>query len=316
MTNGELQTFKRCRRQWYLANYRKLGKRYERRTGPAALGTRVHAALAGWYVPPEKVPTHPLETLNRTILEDQEKLVAEEAPADALKKFEAEAELARAMVEGYIDWVEETAADRGIRIIAPEMRMTADPKIEDMPDVRLLAKLDVRAERELDGARVFIDHKTVDNFSQGTQILHLDEQMLHYHLIEYLDLLASDHASMRTDGAIYSMLRKVKRTKTSNPPYYQRVEVRHNQQTLDSYLMRVTQTIRDIENVKARLNAGVDHRVVAYPRPTKDCTWQCDYFSICGLFDDGSRVEDYIDEHYVEINPLKRYDPEMLGATN
>lgn len=257
-----------------------------------------------------------METLNRSIEADHARLVAQEATEDALKEFASEADLARAMIEGYVDWLEETAADRGIRVIAPETRVTADPLIDDMPDVRLLAKLDVRAERELDGARVFIDHKTVGDFTQPTRMLALDEQMLHYHLIEYLDLLASDHASMRTDGAIYNMLRKVKRTGNAKPPFYQRVEVRHNLDTLRSYWLRVVEEIREIESVKVRLANGADHRAVAYPRPTKDCTWQCEFFAVCSMFDDGSRVEAALEDNYVTINPLKRYEPEQLGATN
>jgi hypothetical protein len=59
------------------------------------------------------------------------------------------------------------------------------------------------------------------------------------------------------------------------------------------------------------LDAGADHHDVVPPNPTKDCTWDCDFVSICTMFDDGSRVEDAVTSLYHQIDPHARYDREL-----
>jgi hypothetical protein len=56
------------------------------------------------------------------------------------------------------------------------------------------------------------------------------------------------------------------------------------------------------------LQEGVDHHMVAYPSPGAKCSWGCEFTAVCDMFDDGSRAEDFISEHYVQVNPLDRYD--------
>ena len=52
ISNSEIQTYKSCKRKWYLTYYLELGLRRESQTGtgPRELGTRVHAALRAYYV--------------------------------------------------------------------------------------------------------------------------------------------------------------------------------------------------------------------------------------------------------------------------
>lgn len=310
VSNSELRTFKRCRRRWWLSYYRQLGLAVHAVTGPAPLGTRIHRCLSVFYVPADQEPGDPLEELERTFLEDMELVSGDELATNDLIK---ERDLAHAMLEGYLEWLEETAADQGIEVIASEQRVEADAKMDDA-DVHFIAKLDVRATRTFgsDIARVFIDHKTVGDLTSPTKMLQFDEQMLHYHLVEYLDLIASgieaeEANSIRTDGALYNMLRKVKRTAAAKPPFYGRVEVRHNIETLRSYWMRAKGTIDEILELERKLDAGMDPRQVAYPTPTRDCSWDCDFYHVCTMFDDGSRAEDMLAASFVEIHPLKRY---------
>jgi hypothetical protein len=246
-----------------------------------------------------------------TVAADKVILDEIEANEELRSKWSAEVDLARAIIDGYFDWAEENAVDSGLLITAPEETMVADPQFPDMSKVRLLAKLDVRATRTLDGARVFLDHKTVPDLTTPQKTLHLDEQMLHYHLIEFFDLKAKGlDTEMRTGGALYNMLRKVKRTGNAKPPFYGRVEVQHNRETLRSYWMRLKGTITDILELQANLDMGADPREVAYPNPTRDCTWKCEFFAVCPMFDDGSRVDDFIGTYMTEGNPLARYGKE------
>jgi hypothetical protein len=49
---------------------------------------------------------------------------------------------------------------------------------------------------------------------------------------------------------------------------------------------------------------------------TKDCSWDCDFFNICGMFDDGSRVEDAIADLFEERDPMQRYAVDMVVLCN
>lgn len=313
VTNGELRTWARCRRQWWFGYHRQLGLKAVQVVGAASVGTRVHRVLASYYVPDGTVRRDPWEVFEETVSEDKLVLDEQYAPEERWERWRKEVDLARAMVEGYLDWVEETAADAGLTITAPETRLTANPRIPELPTARLLAKLDVRAVRQPDGARLFLDHKTRQDLQPKT--LHLDEQMLHYHLVEYLHLLDEGlDGTMRTDGAIYNMLRKIKRSGSARPPFFGRIEVRHNMDELRSYWLRVKAKVLEIEDAKRRLVEGEDHRSVCYPMPTAECSYQCDYFQLCPMYDDGSRAEDFVQALYVEVNPLRRYEPDQVGV--
>jgi hypothetical protein len=302
-TNSELQTFKQCRRRWWLQNYRKLQPKKRKIGGPAPLGTRVHNALEGWYVPEGASPVDPLDTVEREAQADRQFAEENHYMPDEIKQLEDDIKFARIMVEGYLEWLEETGADVGLKVIAPEARVAVP--LGAGHDVQLLAKMDVKLVRESDGARLILDHKTSGlSFAQKMKNLHIDEQMLHYHLVDYLNL---DDKDQRTDGAIYNMIRTVKRTSRAKPPFYQRVEVRHNLDQLRSYYHRTVATIEAILHVEEMLNDGCDPRKIVYPTPTESCSWKCDFFNVCSMFDDGSRIEDFLQAKYVEISPLERY---------
>lgn len=313
-SNGQLRTFKECKREYWLAYYRKLGLPTEKRTGAASIGTRFHRCLAVLYVPHGTERGDPFAELDRTYEEDLVKVAGDEFKLADLNK---DVELVRIMLEGYVEWLQETGADQGLEIIASETRLEVDGQFPGVV-AHLIAKIDVRARRTLgtDVAQLFIDHKTVGDLTTPTKMLHMDEQMLHYHLIEWLNLVEEGaDPNVRSAGALYNMARKVKRTATAKPPFYDRVEVRHNDHELRSYWLRVQGTILDILEFERKLNEGADPAIVAYPNPTKDCSWKCDFFHVCPMFDDGSRVEDFIAANYVTVNPLARYDETKEGQT-
>jgi transcriptional regulator with XRE-family HTH domain len=311
VSNSEVQTFKRCRRKWWLSWYRGLAPKFEEPVGAAALGARVHRALRALYVPAGQTPQDPRDALERAITDDWTKLALgykeqgyDAPPEGVVKRFQDDTALERKMVEGYIEWLAEEGADRGLRVVAPETYVEAKldiPAIER--GVLVIGKLDVRLIRESDGVRLFMDHKTVGDLTSPVKTLHLDEQMLHYHLIEWLQAVEDG----RCDGAIYNMLRKVKRTMRANPPFFGRVEVRHNPIELESFKKRLVGTIMQMVRVREQLDAGKDPLAVVYPTPNRNCSWDCDHFAICPLFDDGSRVDDMIASRYREQNPLSYY---------
>lgn len=306
-TNSELKTFKRCRRKWWLGSYRGLRWQYEPRSGARAIGTRLHKVMEtghkhGWQVG--------LDELEHDAAEDSAYY-----PEQAVD-IQKDVELVRAMVEGYIEWSAEEGADEDLEILAAEE--IVEVPMPGMPGVSLLGKLDELVFKKSERAVFFRDWKTVGDFSR-TSLLHMDEQMLHYMLI--LRLLANtnldklpealrEHATT-TVGAIYAQMRKVKRTARAKPPFYQHTTVRHNDETITNYFNRVWYEIRDVLELEQRIADGEDPRFVAYPSPTRDCSWDCDFKTVCPMFDDGSDVETVLSAQYEVASPLERYDEQV-----
>lgn len=301
VSNSELRSFKECRRRWYLGYVRRL-KKNSQGIGAASLGNRVHNALAALYDPDGGGEDAMWAVFQAHAESDIQRY---EEAGEGTKELRKEIDLARAMVEGYVEWLAEEGADRDLEVIGVEDTVEVP---SPHPGVNLVAKLDVRVRRTSDGARMFMDHKTVADFTSPVKTIHLDEQMLEYHLIERI--LQVDEPCA---GAIYNMLRKVKRTGRAKPPFYARHEVYHGDEELRAFYYRVYGVISDMLAVEQQLLAGADHRVVAYPTPTRDCSWKCEFFAVCGMFDDGSAVEDVLDGGYHEGDPYARYEDTLGG---
>jgi hypothetical protein len=210
ITNSNVQTFKRCRRKWWLTWYRGLARREEDMLGIRRTGSRIHQALQAYYVPENETPTDPRDALERALTEDWT-LIKQAADArghdefvvaDMEAKFRKTADLERAMIEGYVEWITETGCDAELRVIKSETQVSA-PLFDyvradgEVQPVHALGLLDVRAYRTSDGVRMFIDHKTVGDLKTPSMTLPQNEQMLHYHLLEWL---STSDGEERCDG--------------------------------------------------------------------------------------------------------------------
>lgn len=298
-SNSEVRCFKRCHRKWWLAYYRQLGIKEPNGTGPMSVGNRIHEAFALWFTPTDSC--NPYEVIAEGFARDLERW------PDQTDEILKEQELCTAMIEGFFQWMAEEGIDQGITIVSTEETVEQPVQLEDGRIVHIRGRLDVRVQRQIDGARLFRDWKTVGSLSKPVRTLHMDEQMLMYHLLEYLQVQASGQPGELTDGGLYTMLRRVKRTSTAKPPFYDQVEVRHNVHELQSMYLRLVGEITDILALRARLDTGADPRMVAYPTPTGDCTWDCDFFPVCPMFDDGSNAEGMLQALYTTVDPYDRY---------
>lgn len=298
ISNSEIQNWKNCHRRWYLDHYLQIQpKRDNVELGARALGTKVHIALQGLYDHHQD----PVVIIRALYQEDIDKWPN---AVDALRK---ELDLAVAMLEGYVMWLEETGADEGLDLVAAETVITVP--FPPVPGVELRGKLDQRLHRQIDGARLFLDHKTVGAIVTGAELA-INEQMKFYTLLEYLDARAKtgEAPAEPTDGGIYNMLRKVKRTAAAKPPFYERVEVRYNTEVLRSMWLRTLKVIEEIVAGRAALDAGCDHRYLMYPRPDPTCTWKCPHINLCPMMDDGSNWQGMVAEHYEHVDPHERYN--------
>ena len=301
LSNSELQTFKDCRRRWWLSYYRRLKPRSQDMTGALAFGTRIHAALDAHYahgVPLLKAHSDLVETDKSLLLQDFRDIGT----------LETEAEMGRIMLEGYEQWVAEEGIDAELEMISTEETIIA-PLFGG--EVELQGKLDMRVRRKADGVRMFRDFKTVGgSLSEFSSMAHMNEQVMTYMLLESTKIDESE----RSDGGIFTLLKKVRRTASAKPPLYEHVEVRHNVFTMRSFWNRIHGTISDLMRVRTALDSGQDPAYYAYPKSSRDCKWKCSFFAICPMFDDGSAVEQAISEMYEESDPYAYYETDKKGS--
>lgn len=301
LSNSELQTFKDCRRRWWLSYYRRLKPKSQDMTGALAFGTRIHAALDAHYaqgVPLLKAHADLVEADKSLLLQDFRDIGA----------LETEAEMGRIMLEGYEQWVAEEGIDAELEMISTEETIIA-PLFGG--EVELQGKLDMRVRRKADGVRMFRDFKTVGgSLAEFSSMAHMNEQVMTYMLLESTKVDESE----RSDGGIFTLLKKVRRTAAAKPPFYEHVEVRHNIFTMRSFWNRIHGTISDLMRVRTALDSGEDPAYYAYPKSSRDCKWKCSFFAICPMFDDGSAVEQAISEMYEESDPYAYYETDKKGS--
>lgn len=285
VTNTEQRTFKECRRRWWLQFHRYLKPKTEDRplVSPLGLGFRVHDALETHYTGGDALASIASQY-------ESEELVLLAQQQGVEKEFQKEFSLAKTMLEGYLEWAAETGIDDGLKLVGVEHELQA----EAFDGVTLLAKLDAMFTRLIDGSLVVRDYKTSGDFATLRRSLLLDEQVKFYLLIMALQ----DPTIERLVVAEWVGLRKVLRTATARPPFYERFQVNHNRDTLRSFWKQLVGTINRIVETEEELRAGADHHGVVPPNPTRDCHWKCPYYVACSLFDDGSDVERHLADHY------------------
>ena len=297
ISNSEIQTYKDCKRRWWLSYYRRLQPKQKNFTGALALGSRVHEALDMYYS--KEIPL--LEAHAQLVAADKQLLESEFRDTYDL---DSEAELGRIMLEGYLQWIEDNGIDAELEMISTE-------EIIEMPlldnRVILQGKIDMRVRRKADGVRMFRDFKTVGgSFTDFASMAHMNEQILTYMMLE----TAQNKEGERSEGGIFTMLKKVKRSANAKPPFYEQMEVRHNVFALRSFWQRIHGTLTDMLHSRDLLDAGGDHRFVVYPSPSRDCKWKCSFFSICPMFDDGSAAEAAIEDAFQSSDPYAYYGVE------
>lgn len=307
VSNSELKVFKRCRRKWWLGHYRALEAKTVDEGRQVRIGNLAHAALALYYDPNDETIID-VESV-RTFLDGVvSTAISQGIPVD-LDEFA----LVKIMLDGYFEWLQETGADSDWEVIDSEKVVGVPIALDASGDrvVALSAKLDVQVHIRSSGARVFVDHKTVPEFKTLSSLAQIDEQFLHYSLLDLLQHRAEGSESnvTFTDGGIFNMLRKVKRTARANPPFYLRHEVHHNIREVESYHVRVVGEILDMLDVEDRLQSGADPRMVAYPNPTRDCNWDCPFRMVCPMFDDTtSNAEGLLSSEFQVGDPYRRYE--------
>jgi hypothetical protein len=304
VTQSDLGAFKVCRRQWYYGCYLGLRLKASPVVGPLTLGTRVHLALQGHYTDGRDI----VDYYNQIAEEEYAELIDSKVVFDVVQ-WQSETELGRIMLEGYVEWLQETGADAEYEVIGAERKLTYVLPVEGpfgTVDVELRGKIDLRVRNVRNGSRLVVDHKTTAHFANLTATADRNEQLLFYMLLERL--VDGEHENEWVQGAMLNMLRKVKRSMQSKPPYYDRLEVHKTDTDLRSYWTRLQGMLQDYVRVVQMLDNEYDHRHAAYPTPL-GCRF-CPFKHPCTLTDDGSRVDDMLESLYVQRDPHERYETE------
>lgn len=297
ISNSEIQCWKSCRRKWYVQYYLQYQPKQDevKPVGATWLGTRMHAALEAYYSPGTGIDAEAASQ----VLVNIYKLDVDRWP-EWEGELWSEWELASVMLEGYFEWLEETGADRYLRVISTEREYVVPITAE----VALRGRLDMVVQDERSGAKLFLDHKNVIQFLDEAY-LDRDEQAKFYMMLQRLDPGQKD---TWVDGGIFNQLRKVKRGPKAKPPFYLRTTVRHNAETLNSMYRRTYQVAQEIADVRRQLDEGVHHQQIMYPHPTKDCSWMCPLASgSCQLMDDGSDWRGFFENEWEHTDPYSRY---------
>lgn len=298
---SEIAKFLRCRRSWWLTYHAKwaVDPMRAKPVSAALLGTRIHAAMEGYYGYGID-PFTSLAVIYDTARNERPEFAAE---------LTGEQDYATIMIAGYMEWAAENGLDEEHDVVATEQEIEFQITLSNGEPAVVHGKLDQIVQRRLDGAMQLRDWKTVGSLSKADLIV-LDPQMRIYSA-----LLALTHDTLRVDGALYTMMLRSKRTARASGPFYDQVFIRYNQAEQDSALQRVTGIMDDMARVKQALDDGVDPRRVAYHNPITDrCGWDCPFVNVCPLFDDGSRVQDAMRDQFLEnANPYAYRQLDLLA---
>lgn len=296
-SNTELTTWQDCHRRWFFGYF--LGLRVpperEKQTGTMQLGTRLHKALELHYghgADPRAV----LGVLYDSI---------ESYDDTTSSEVDKEHTQALIMLDGYLDWVEETGVDYDLELVSTEMDVIVKAGISG---IKFRGKLDQVVQRQSDGALLFHDWKTTGSFDQLVPTLHMNAQARFYALLNHL-MAERDKQWPRVDGGLFTMLRRSKRTASAKPPFYRREEIRFNEHELNATLHKAVAIVHRIMSARQWLKQDLnDHHELVYPNPTRDCTWKCPFVRICPLMDDGSDWQGAALANYVQGDPYEYYD--------
>jgi PD-(D/E)XK nuclease superfamily len=300
LSHSELKTYAVCRRKWYISHYLKYGLAPDKGSpvGKAPMGTRVHLCMEAYY----GYGLDPMAVLDWQYAQE---LAAHPEFEEELIK---EKRLASAVVEGYFQWAAEEGFDVGVEVVATERQVSYHmPASTGTRGFDLIAKLDMVVQRELDGATLFRDWKTVDTLTKADAVGR-DTQMRTYAMLRMLTASAGE----RVDGGQYVMLKRSARTARARPPFYGVAEVRYNRHDLNSTFQRVQSIGTEILDTTAALDAGASHQSVCYTSPGDHCSWMCSFRDVCTMFDDGSRAEDALRGEFVQIDPYARYTDDAI----
>ena len=270
--NSSITKFMRCRRTWMLSYVRNLETNWDLRMTPQKFdtGTSVHRGLEALYL-----GESPEAAVRAYWAELQEVLSPE---ADHAKWIEEVVTLPLIIIEGYQEWREEEGADVGDTILGLEVKLDAIVGTWKGEDVELYGTID-RLIRNSDG------HLIVDDFKTVVTIDTVPTLATNWQINNYGLLVRANYDEMPLQGR-HTQLKRVKRTARAKKPFYNQIHTTFNEAKMHTHWVHLNAVVMDMLSVMERLGDGANHGL-AYPNPTRDCSWDCSFKDVCPMMDNG-----------------------------
>jgi len=292
LRNSERKDFKRCPQRWWWSWREGLNKQ-----GPPNdklwFGEGIHLALALWYIPGMKRGVDPRKTWRKFAKDDIKFIRTEYAKEYDPAKYEDAATFGEELLTNYLDhW----GRDRSWDVIAPEQRFEAlVPDRNGKPVVRLFGTFDGVYRDLNDGNRPkLMEHKTAAAIYTGH--LELDEQGGTYvtvatHTCRDQGLIGENET---IEEITYNFLRKGKKddrptnekgqslnkdgtiSKTQPSPLFVRLPITRSRAEQGTQLRRIAEEVESMNDFRRG-----DREL--WKNPTRDCSWDCDFYEMCLL---------------------------------
>jgi hypothetical protein len=297
ISNSEMETFMDCRRKWMLQyhfNWAPIAETIEKVAARDA-GTVTHAALEAFYLTDEERAG--TDVISSMKFERLLGLDPVEAKAVGSKIFDK----AHAMYTGYLEWLEQTGVDEGLSYASIEKSIeTVHP---DHPDVVVRGKMDHEIQ-DSSGNWFVGDWKTSVDIARPIQLMNLGIPQA----LTYVWASGRENRDRVYLGALWSIMRNVKRGPKAEPPFFARHLVRISSEDLASHEQHLSGVLSEMKHVKAELDRGVNHNLAAFPHRSENCLWKCPFLSVCGSMNSPRVTPENLEEfEYVRIDPNARY---------
>ena len=327
LRTSERGTFKECPQKWWWA-YRE-GLRPLRTKNALWFGIGIHIALAEWYRLGSERGPHPADTW-REYCNDEKRFIPMEMEEDELKYIEAY-DLGVIMMNGY---VEKYGLDPSWEVIATEQvfaKKIAHPVRS--PSGKRVLLVDYRGTfdgvyRDLNtrtGEIILMEHKTAASIQ--TNHLPLDDQAGSYWMVADFTLKAQGliKRTEMVQGIQYNFMRKA--TPDERPTNERGESLNKNgsvskvqpsplfvrEMDWKSAAQRRKMHER-IQGEALHMKAMEDGTLPIYKRPTRDCSWRCEFYKMCMADETGADVEEYKEAMYTRVDPYADHREDRKAA--
>ena len=311
VSHSEVQTYKECKRRWFLQYYMRLHKKHQSPRIAADTGIAVHEALHEYYVLGGRI-NHDMgyDAAMASLVSGREASLARDLAPDELKAIKEIFDTADVVTKGYFEWLKETGEDDHWIVKGSEERLLLPGPIEG---TEIKGFVDLWGEHEPSGDLLVVDTKVVANFGDTLKTLHINEQGFLYAML--MKMLDPDSPN-KGFRVVWNMIKRNKQTARAKPPFYQRYELAINSDQLKQFYAQMQGQLADMLTTEARLDSGENHYMVAYPTPSRDCSWKCPYVAVCGAMNDPrSDAQWIIDNNYEQWGTNNSKDTAMEATT-
>ena len=318
LRTSERAAFKRCQQRWYWG-FREGLKPNGTEKQPLWFGTGFHLAFAEWYIPGQERGRDPRETWAEYVGESRQTVRLYNDDDDA--EFESALDLGNAMLTHYLN---DYGDDPDWKMIAPEQTFRIyieDPEAKGEVLLVYVGTFDGIYQNVKTGKYWLLEHKTASQIA--TKHLPLDDQAGSYILVAN-DVLKELGIDAQITGIMYNFLAKRKPTekpRDSMGRYLNKDGSVSKVQPSPTLLREpVNRTRREKNKMLERIqNEGIQMEVFRTgeleptKNPTKDCSWDCDFFELCQVDETGGDVEEFKRAVFRVEDP---YMDHRLGAKN